>query len=238
MQHHRYQQIYTYAHTIPAYPRDSLTYMRQFAIQTMDYGDAAMTNMLSSYILPVEELRNMLRHKESQLPSIMHLPRSSDNTLHFYWYLKTHVLTADGQFLPLINVLIQGRAQQLQIYGIFNLPVPHGEISAQYKINIKYVVITYDETQEVMIYQATILDMSSCKWTILQNRCTIPSSPKSTILYSSLICQERSRNGSAVFPINISHTTCIYTLYNHIKPLDSHFNPHYARISFNNDLPW
>ena len=37
--------------------------------------------------------------------------------------------------------------------------------------------------------------------------------------------QEQPRNRSAVFPINISHTTCIYTLYHHIEPLDSHFNP-------------
>ena len=55
----------------------------QVAIQ-MDYVDAATTNILSLYILSVEDLRNMLRHIKSELPSTMHLPISLDNTLHFW----------------------------------------------------------------------------------------------------------------------------------------------------------
>ena len=42
----RYQQIYIYTHTILAYLRDSLMYIRQVAIQTINYSDAAMTNIL------------------------------------------------------------------------------------------------------------------------------------------------------------------------------------------------
>ena len=106
-----YQQMYIYMNTILAYLRDSLTYMRQIAIHTMNYVDAATTNILSPDIIPVDDLRNMLRHIESELPSIMHLPISFDNTLHFYHYLSTHVLIEDGQFLHLINVPIQNRAQ-------------------------------------------------------------------------------------------------------------------------------
>ena len=63
----RYQQMYIYMHTILVYLRDSLTYMRQVAIQTMDYVDTATTNILSSDILPMEDLRNMLIHTESEL---------------------------------------------------------------------------------------------------------------------------------------------------------------------------
>ena len=63
----RYQQMYIYMCTILAYLRDSLTYMRQVAIHTMDYVDAATTNILSPDILPVDDLRNMLRHIESEL---------------------------------------------------------------------------------------------------------------------------------------------------------------------------
>ena len=48
----------------------------------------ATTNILSADILPVKELKGLLRHIESQLPSIMHLTISSDNTLHFYRYLE------------------------------------------------------------------------------------------------------------------------------------------------------
>ena len=56
----RYQQMYIYMHTIIAYLRDSLTYMRQAAIHTMDYVDSPTTNVLSPDILPVEDLIHML----------------------------------------------------------------------------------------------------------------------------------------------------------------------------------
>ena len=65
---------------------------------------------------------------------MMHPPISSDNTHLFYLYLRTQVLIADRQFLLLIDVPIQNRAQQLQIYDIFSLPVPHSNLSAQYEI--------------------------------------------------------------------------------------------------------
>ena len=39
----------------------------------------------------------------------------------------------------------------LYIYEIFNLPVPHGNASAQYKINNKHIGVTYDEMQVVVI---------------------------------------------------------------------------------------
>ena len=83
--------------------------------------DVATTNVLSPDILPVEDCRNMLRCIASELPSMMHLPISSGNTLHFYWYLSTPILIADRQLLLLIDVPIQNRAQQLQIYEIFSL---------------------------------------------------------------------------------------------------------------------
>ena len=120
-----------YICTILAYLRDSLTYMKQVATHMMDYVDAASTNILLPDILPVEDLRNMFRHIESELLSTMHLPISSNDTLHFYQYLSTHVLIAERQFLFLIDVPIQNRAQQLQIYEVLCLPVPHNNLSAQ-----------------------------------------------------------------------------------------------------------
>ena len=150
-QHIRYQKMYIYIHTILAYLRDSLTYMRQVAIHTMDNVDAATINILSPDILPVKDLRSMLRHIESELLSTMHLPISLDDNLHFYQYINTHVLIAEGQFLFFINVPIQNRAQQLQIYDVFNLPVLHSNLSSPYKINHRYIGITYDETKAVAI---------------------------------------------------------------------------------------
>ena len=141
----------TYACTIFTYLRNCLTYMKQVATHTMDYVDDTTTNILSPDILPVKELKGMLRHIGSQLHSIMYLPISLDNALHFYRYLKTHVLVAEEQFLLLIDVPIQDRAQQPQIYKISNLPVSHGDMSGRYKINDKYIGITHDETQAVVI---------------------------------------------------------------------------------------
>ena len=89
--------MYIYMCTILTYLRDSLTYMRQVAIHMTDYVDATTTNILSPDILPMEDLRNMLRHIESELPSTMHLPISLDDTLHFYQYPNTHILIADKE---------------------------------------------------------------------------------------------------------------------------------------------
>ena len=49
--------MYIYMHTLLANLRDSLTYMRQVAIHIMDYVDVAATNILSTDILFVEDMR-------------------------------------------------------------------------------------------------------------------------------------------------------------------------------------
>ena len=85
--------------TILVYLRDSVTYMRQVATHMMEYVDAATTNVLSPDILPVEDLRNMLRHIESELPSMMHLHISSDNTLHFL-PISQHTCTDNRKTVP------------------------------------------------------------------------------------------------------------------------------------------
>ena len=120
-----YQQIILHICSILANLRDSLYYMRQVTMHAMDYIDAAATGILSPHALPVEYLRKMLIHTEEGLPSTMHLPVSSEDTVHFYRYLHTHALIADKQFLLLINVPIQDCTQQFEIYEVFNLVIPH-----------------------------------------------------------------------------------------------------------------
>ena len=61
----------------------------------MDYLDTATTSILSPHVLPVGDLWNILIHIEEALPSTIHLPVSSEDTLHFYGYLCTHIWTAD-----------------------------------------------------------------------------------------------------------------------------------------------
>ena len=77
-------------------------------------------------------------HIEVELPSTMHLPVSSDDTLNFYWYLCTHILVAEEQFLLLIDIPIQDQAQQLKIYQVFNLFIPRGNLSAWYDMKTRY----------------------------------------------------------------------------------------------------
>ena len=125
--------------------------MREVTIHNMDYVDAATTRILSPHVLPVEDLREMLLHIEETVPSTKHLPISPEDALHFYRYLCTNVLIADEQFLLLINVPIQDHTQQLEIYEVFNLAIPHGNFSAHYNINNKYLGIMHDETKAVEI---------------------------------------------------------------------------------------
>ena len=80
--------------------------MTEVAMNTIDYIDAATTGILTPHVLPVEDLREMVLHIEETQPSTMHLTFPSEDTLHFYRYLCTHVLIADEQFLLLINVPI------------------------------------------------------------------------------------------------------------------------------------
>ena len=148
-----YQQIVLYIHSILANLRDTLYYMRQVTMHAMDYIDAATTGILSPHILPVEDLRKMLIHIEEALPSTIHLPVSSEDTLHFYRYLCTHALITDKEFLLLINVPIQDCSGQLEIYEVFYLVIPHRNLSACYNIDKKYLDITYDETKAVEILE-------------------------------------------------------------------------------------
>ena len=121
-----YQQFILHIYSILANLRDSLYYMREFAMHTMDYIDAATTGILSPHVLPLEDLRKMLLHIEGALTCNHALTISSEDKLHFYRYLCTHVLIADEQFLVLINVPIKDHAQQIEIYEVFNLVIPHG----------------------------------------------------------------------------------------------------------------
>ena len=125
--------------------------MTEVTIHKMDYADAATMRILSPQLLPVEDVRKMLLHIEETLLSTMHLPVPSEDTLHFYRYLCTHILIAGEQFLLLIDVPIQDCAQQLEIYEVFNLVIPHKNFSACCNINNRYLGITYDENKAVKI---------------------------------------------------------------------------------------
>ena len=116
-----------------------------------DYIDAATSVILSPHVQPVQDLKKMLKHIEEALPSTMHLPMSSEDTVLFYRYLHIHLLIAGEQFLLLISVPIQDHAQQIEVYEVFNLDIPYENYSACYDIENKYLGIVLDETSAVEI---------------------------------------------------------------------------------------
>ena len=146
-----YHQLVFYIRSVLANLWDSLCYIKTVFTHTMDSIDAATTRKLSPHILPIMDLKKMLLHIEETLPSTLHLPVLSEDTLHFYCYLCTHVLIAIRQFLLLIDVPIQDHSQQLSIYEIFILDIPHGNFTTHYDINTKYLGIMQDETMAVDI---------------------------------------------------------------------------------------
>ena len=115
----------------------------------MDYINAATSGPLSPHILPVMDLQKMLLHIADTLPPMLHLPVSPDDTLHFYRYLCTHILIENKQFLLLIDVPIHNRSQQIAIHEVLTLSIPHGNYSAHYDINTKYLDFTKDATMVV-----------------------------------------------------------------------------------------
>ena len=132
---------------------DSLFYVRTVSMHIMDYINAATTGTLSPHILPITDLKRILSHIEETLPPTMHLPVSSEDTLHFYHYVHTYVLIANQQFLLLMDVPIQDHSQQLLIHKIFTLNIPLGNFTACYDVNTPYLGITQDETMAVEISQ-------------------------------------------------------------------------------------
>ena len=148
-----YQQIVLHIRSIFVNYWDSLHYMREITLHTMDYINAATTEILLPHKLPAHDLRKMLKYIEDTLPCTMHLPISSEDTLHFYIYLCTNILIADEQFLLLIDVPVHDCAQQIEVYEAFNLDVPHGNYSLYYDIEEKYLGITLDETSATEILE-------------------------------------------------------------------------------------
>ena len=80
---------------------------------------------------------------------IPHIRSVSEDTLHFYRYLCTHILIENKQFLLLIDIPIQDRSCQITIHQILTLDIPHGNYSAHYDVNTKYFGVTKDATMAV-----------------------------------------------------------------------------------------
>ena len=134
-----YHQLVLHIRSVLANLWNLLSYIRTVSVHTMHYINTATTGTLSPHILPIGDLKQMLSHIKETLPPAIHLPVSSEDTLHFYRYLCTHVLIANRQYLLLIDVPIQDHTQQLSVYKFFTLDIPHGNFTAQYNVNTQYL---------------------------------------------------------------------------------------------------
>ena len=144
-----FHQLILHIRSVLVNLQDSLSYIRTVSMHAMHYVNVATTETLLPHALPIMDLKRMLSHIEETLPPTLYLPVSSEDTLHFYRYLCTHVLITNKQFLLLIDVPIQDLSQQLSIYKIFTLDIPHGNFTACYDINTQYLGITQDKTMAV-----------------------------------------------------------------------------------------
>ena len=126
--------------------QDLFHYIRTVSTHAIDYVDATTCGMLSLHTLPHVGPTNDANTHTGCTTYTLHLPISPEENLHIYRYLRTHVLIADKQFLLLIDVPIQDRSQFITIYQVFPIPIPHGNFSATYKIDTKYLGITAGDT--------------------------------------------------------------------------------------------
>ena len=157
-----YHQLILHIRSVLANLQDSLSYIRTVSMHTMDYINAVTTGTLSPHILPIMELQKMLSHIEETLPPTLHLPVSSEDTLHFYRYLCTHILITNKQFLLIIDVPIQDQSQQLSIYKIFTLDIPHGNFTAHYDVNTQYCGITHGQFCNILTPFQLLVNPLSC----------------------------------------------------------------------------
>ena len=86
-----FHQLILHIRSVLAKLHDSLSYIRIVSTHTMDYIDAATSGTLSPHILSTMDLQRMLIHIEETLPSMLHLPVSSDDTLHVYRSLHIYI---------------------------------------------------------------------------------------------------------------------------------------------------
>ena len=155
-----FHQLILHISSVFANLRDSLNYIQMVSTHTMEYIDAARSGTLSPHVLLVIDLQRMLQHIADTLPLTLHLPTSSEDTLHFYRYQHTHILIENKQFLLLIDMPIQDRSRQITIHQILTLDIPQGNYSAHYDVDTKYLGVTKDATIAVELsttqFQANI----------------------------------------------------------------------------------
>ena len=231
-----FHQLILHIRSVLANLHGSLCYIKTVSTHTMDYIDAVIPGTLSPHLLPIMDLQKMLIHREETLPPMLHLPVSSDNTLHFYRYLHTHVLIANKQFLLLINVPIQDRSHQMTIYEIFTLDILHGNFTACYDITTKYLGITKDEAMAVELLSQQFLTCQTENGQFSPSY-TFPVTSKPANLHFSFICQKFSKYFLKMLTTNKENIRPQHTISDSTKCLDFNYSTFYTSKHYHSDLP-
>ena len=128
-------------------------------------------------------------------------------------------------------------AQQLQIYKVFSLPVPHSNLSGESKINYKCIGVTYGETKAVAIRD---LQYRSCQHANGQIcRINGPFQPLTnppscvTALYAKNDQTIKERCSLVISDMPHTYVPIVVTSNLWIIPS----NPHTQRSTHDNDLP-
>ena len=204
-----------------------MQYLHTISTHTMDYIDAATSGILSPHVLPVADLCKMLQHITDTLPPALHLPISPLDTLHFYRYLRTHVLIKNKQFLLLIDIPIQDKACQITIHQVFTLDLPHGNYSAHYDINTQYFGVTKDTT---MGLELSCTQFEVCKQVngqFCHHFHTFSTFSKPTNMHCHSICKKYSQHRIQMFPSATQSFNHPSPYTDHIRCLDTH-NPYFS----------
>ena len=147
----------------------------------------------------------------------MHLPMSSEDPLHFYRYLHTHILIANLLFLLLIDVPIQDHTQQLSIYKIFysGYPSQHDVISAPHILGIHRMQLwqeKFHKTSSAYVKQQTDSFVTFIHhFNHLPTLCfaSQPYMPRMQLVFPIDVCYKSEKLKASVYH-HKSHLTCGY----------------------------
>ena len=159
-----FHELILHIRSVFANIHDSLNYIWMFSAHTIDCINAATSGSTLS--------THLTGHGSTKDPVTYSRYFTSYATLTCFtrWYptflqILMHSYSNQKQtVLLLIDVPIQDRSWQITIHKGLTLSIPHGNFSAHYDINTKYLGITKDAT---MVVELSTTQFWVCKWSIL-----------------------------------------------------------------------
>ena len=166
----------------------------------MDYIDATTSGTLSPHILPMLDLQMMLTHIQDTLPSTLHLPISPEDNLYLYRFLCTHMSwLLKSNFYCSLMYLFRIDLNKSPYMTVFTLHIPHGNFSAGYDIDTKYLGITSDETMAMALSTSQFKTCQAANGQFCSMSTLSATFGKPTNMYLSLVCHKFCTDLIALF---------------------------------------